>query len=68
MGRTKLDAQLHEIRTSILHLGTLVETSLEQAVQAMQPPCESRSRARTGDTARASFARFRLLREPSHRR
>jgi phosphate transport system protein len=27
---------LHEIRTRIIHLGTLVETALEQAIQAMQ--------------------------------
>jgi phosphate transport system protein len=34
--RTKLDTQLYEIWTRILHLGTLVETSLEQTIQAMQ--------------------------------
>ncbi|HEY6410512.1 MAG TPA: PhoU domain-containing protein [Ktedonobacteraceae bacterium] len=36
MARTTLDTQLHEIRTKIIHLGTLVETALEQAIQAMQ--------------------------------
>ena len=32
MARTTLDTQLHEIRTRIIQLGTLVETALEQAI------------------------------------
>jgi phosphate transport system protein len=36
MARTRLDAQLHEIETKILLLGTLVEAALEQALQAVQ--------------------------------
>lgn len=36
MARTTLDAQLHEIRTRIIRLGSLVETTLEQALQAVQ--------------------------------
>ena len=36
MARTRLDAQLHEIETKILLLGTLVEAALEQALQAIQ--------------------------------
>ena len=36
MARIKLDTQLHETRARILHLGTLVETALEQAIAAMQ--------------------------------
>ncbi len=36
MARTTLDTQLHEIRTRIIQLGTLVETALEQAIQAVQ--------------------------------
>jgi phosphate transport system protein len=36
MARTLLDAQLHEICTRIIQLGTLVETALEQALQAIQ--------------------------------
>ena len=36
MARTTLDMQLHEIRTRIIQLGTLVETALEQAIQAVQ--------------------------------
>jgi len=34
--RTILDAQLHEISTRIIQLGTLVETALEQALAAVQ--------------------------------
>jgi phosphate transport system protein len=36
VARTKLDTQLYEIRTGILHLGTLVDTALEQAIAAIQ--------------------------------
>ncbi len=36
MARTTLDTQLHEVRIRIIHLGTLVETALEQAIQAVQ--------------------------------
>lgn len=36
MARTTLDTQVHEIRTGIIQLGTLVETALEQAIQAVQ--------------------------------
>ena len=36
MTRTILDAQLHEINMRIIQLGTLVETALEQALQAVQ--------------------------------
>jgi phosphate transport system protein len=36
VARTILDAQLHEIRTRIVRLGTLVATALEQALQAVQ--------------------------------
>ncbi len=36
MTRTILDAQLHEISTGIIQLGTLVATALEQALQALQ--------------------------------
>ena len=36
MARTTLDTQLHEIRTRIIQLGTLVETALEQAIAAVQ--------------------------------
>jgi len=36
MTRPILDAQLHEISTGIIHLGTLVATALEQALQALQ--------------------------------
>ena len=36
MARTTLDTQLHEIRTKLIQLGTLVETALEQAIQAVQ--------------------------------
>ncbi len=36
MARTILDAQLHEISTGTIQLGTLVKTALEQALQAMQ--------------------------------
>ena len=36
MTRTMLDVQLHEISTGIIKLGTLVETALEQALQAVQ--------------------------------
>ncbi len=36
MARTTLDTQVHEIRTRIIQLGTLVETALEQAIQAVQ--------------------------------
>jgi phosphate transport system protein len=34
--RARLDAQLHEINAKIIHLGTLVATALEQALQAVQ--------------------------------
>ncbi len=36
MARTTLDTQLHEIRTRIIRLGTLVEMALEQAIQSVQ--------------------------------
>ncbi|HEY4388152.1 MAG TPA: PhoU domain-containing protein [Ktedonobacteraceae bacterium] len=36
MARTRLDTQLQEIRTKIIELGTLVETALSQALQAVQ--------------------------------
>ncbi|HEY4385588.1 MAG TPA: PhoU domain-containing protein [Ktedonobacteraceae bacterium] len=36
MARTRLDTQLQEIRTAIIQLGTLVETALSQALQAVQ--------------------------------
>ncbi len=36
MARTTLVTQLHKIRTKIIRLGTLVETALEQALQAVQ--------------------------------
>ena len=36
MTRVTLDTQLYEIRTRIIRLGTLVETALEQAIQAVQ--------------------------------
>src|SRR5258708_35069416 len=36
MARTTLDTQLHEIRAKMNHLGSLVETALEQALQAVQ--------------------------------
>ncbi len=36
MARTTLDTQLDEIRTRITRLGTLAETALEQAIQAVQ--------------------------------
>jgi phosphate transport system protein len=36
MTRTILDTQLHEISTRIIKLGALVETALEQALQALQ--------------------------------
>ncbi len=36
MTRTILDAQLHEISTGIIQLGTLVATALEQSLQALQ--------------------------------
>jgi phosphate transport system protein len=34
--RTALDTQMHEIRTRIIRLGTLVEMALEQAIQSVQ--------------------------------
>ena len=36
MTRTALDTQMHEIRTRIIRLGTLVEMALEQAIQSVQ--------------------------------
>ncbi len=36
MARITLDTQLHEIRAKMNHLGSLVETALEQALQAVQ--------------------------------
>jgi len=36
VARTTLDTQLHEVRTRIIRLGTLVETALKQAIQAVQ--------------------------------
>lgn len=36
MTRTTLDTQMHEIRTRIIRLGTLVEMALEQAIQSVQ--------------------------------
>jgi phosphate transport system protein len=36
VARTTLDTQLHEIRTRIIRLGTLVEMALEQAIQSVQ--------------------------------
>jgi phosphate transport system protein len=36
MARTILDAQLQAIRAAIIQMGTLVETALEQALQAVQ--------------------------------
>lgn len=35
MTRTTLDTQMHEIRTRIIRLGTLVEMALEQAIQSV---------------------------------
>ena len=36
MARTILDTQMHEIRTRIIRLGTLVEIALEYAIQSVQ--------------------------------
>jgi phosphate transport system protein len=36
LARTTLETQVHGIRTGIIQLGTLVETALEQAIQAVQ--------------------------------
>jgi phosphate transport system protein len=36
LARITLDTQLHEIRAKMNHLGSLVETALEQALQAVQ--------------------------------
>jgi phosphate transport system protein len=36
VARTTLDTQLNEIKTRIIHLGSLVETALEQAIEAIR--------------------------------